>query len=336
MKPHLAINTMLAFDRMVQADQGKAFRGHLQRVLPHIGDAYRQDEDAHRSHMGASLIGQECPRAIWYDFRWVSGKNFEGRLMRLFNRGHLEEGRLIALLLTIGCQVFQQDENGKQFRVSHAEGHFGGSGDGVVIGVPDLPPGQPSLCEFKTHNAKSFAKLAGSNWQDYWRHVLEPERYAADPFEGAGVKEAKPEHYVQMQIYMRKMGIPVALYVASNKDTDHIYCELVSLAPYTADEYLGRGEQLVWMDKPPAKLNISPGFYKCKFCDFRPVCHLKQAPERNCRTCEFSRPAEGGQWLCRVDQVKASETGFVEPPEVVIDKATQLTGCPQYEKKACL
>ena len=130
----LASKTIAKIDAMIKADQGASFRGWLGKVIPHMGDAYRTDEDGHRSHMGASLIGGECPRAIWYGFRWATKSNFEGRLLRLFNRGHLEEARFIAMLLMIGCEVYQQDAEGNQFRISHAEGHLGGSGDGVVIG----------------------------------------------------------------------------------------------------------------------------------------------------------------------------------------------------------
>lgn len=321
MRITLAVETIKAIERAVQADQGSAYRGWLQKVLPHIGDAYRQDEDGFRSHMGASLIGGECARHIWYNFRWAIKGNFDGRILRLFNRGHLEEGRFLAALLMIGCQVYQQDENGKQFRISHAEGHFGGSGDGVAINLPDLSPGQPALTEFKTHNDKSFTELAGDNWKDYVKALLDPGLPAV-PFKGAGVRDAKFEHYVQMNIYMRKMGIPVALYVAVNKNDDSIYAELLSLDIAVADQFLDRGEKMVWMDEPPKKLNESPGFWKCRFCDHKGVCHQKETPHRNCRTCAYSLPTTNAEWTCRLKECK-------------IDKSVQLIGCDKYEVKKC-
>jgi hypothetical protein len=317
----LAVNTLRAIDRMIQADQGSAYRGLLGKVLPHVGDAYRQDEDAHRSHMGASVIGHECARHVWYNFRWAHKGNFEGRMLRLFNRGHLEEGRLIAALLMIGCQIYQQDENGKQFRISHAEGHFGGSGDGIALGIPDLAPGQPSQCEFKTHNDKSFTKLAGENWKKYVEHLLDPGKPKVQ-FDGEGVREAKFEHYVQMQIYMRKMGLAVGLYMAVNKNDDAIYAELVPADTIIADQFLDRGEKLVWMDEPPKKLNESPGFWMCRFCDHRPVCHLKAAPDRNCRSCQYSKPLPNAEWTCLRDNT-------------ILDKSKQLAGCEKYEVKRC-
>ena len=295
----LATKTIAAIDGMIKEDQGIAYRGWLGKVIMHVGDAYRTEPDGFRSHMGASLIGGDCGRAIWYNFRWATKPKFEGRILRLFNRGHLEEARFIAMLLMIGCQIYQQDENGKQFRISHAEGHFGGSGDGVAMGIPDVAEGQVCLTEFKTHNAKSFAELKAK-----------------------GVRDAKFEHFAQMCTYMRKMGIPVCLYLAVNKDNDELYGEIVYLDTLLADEMLERGSRLVWATEPPTKLAKTPGFWKCRFCDHTKVCHSNGIPDLNCRTCEFSEPVANAEWQCKVGSIP-----------VIISKETQLTGCPQWVKK---
>lgn len=272
----IAEKTLEAIASTMERDQGASFREWEGRVLPHIGDAYRGHDAPFRSHMGASVIGDKCARKIWYGFRWSTVPHFKGQTLRLFNRGHLEEGRFISLLLMIGCQVFQQDGNGKQFRISHAGGHFGGSGDGVAIGIPDIPAGQPCLLEFKTHNDNSFKLLKKD-----------------------GVQEAKEEHYVQMQCYMRKMQIPYALYMAVNKNNDEIHAEIIELNIEDADFFLARGEQLVSMQSPPARISESPGWFNCKWCDHKPVCHLKEVPARNCRTCYYSFcNIETGTWQC--------------------------------------
>lgn len=293
-----AVKTLQAIEDAIRADQGAAYRQYLGRVLPHIGDAYRGHDDPFRTHLGASVIGQECGRAIWYGFHWATVPQFGGRLLRLFNRGHLEEGRFIAALLTIGVQIYQQDENGKQFRISDVGGHFGGSGDGVAIGIPDLPPGTPCLLEFKTHNDKSFKKL-----------VTE------------GVRGAKFEHYVQMQTYMRKMGLAVALYGAVNKNDDDFHFEIVTLDTATADQFSDRARTIIMMKQAPAKINESPGWFACQWCDHKPVCHLNKPPARNCRTCRNSEAREDGNWYC-------TNPGADPTP---LSKELQLTGCNAYE-----
>ena len=114
----LALKTMAAIESAIEQDQGGKFRQFLGQIIPHMADAYRGVDEGFRSHLGASLIGGECSREIWYGFRWVKKPKFSGRILRLFNRGHLEEARFIAMLLTIGCQVWQQDGHGKQYRIS--------------------------------------------------------------------------------------------------------------------------------------------------------------------------------------------------------------------------
>lgn len=306
MPVYLAKKTLDAINRGLEADQGASYRQHLQKVLPHMNDAYRgKESNPFRSHMGASGIGKECARAIWYSFRWFTKPSFEGRILRLFNRGHLEEARFIALLLSIGVTVYQQDAHGKQFRISDAGGHFGGSGDGVALGIPDLPnPSTPCLLEFKTHNNKSFAKLLKE-----------------------GVQGCKYEHFAQMQTYMHKMQLSVGLYGAVNKDNDELYLELLQVDNVAGGTLVERGKQLVFMRDAPKRVNESPGWFGCAFCDHKPVCHFGKAPERNCRTCYFAVPREDGRWYCTEPKADAAYGDNQE-----LSTEAQLLGCSEYTR----
>lgn len=295
-----AVRTEKAINDALQRDGGALFRRLEGQVLPHIGDAYDGDTFPFRSHMGASLIGGDCPRKIWYSWRWALIEKHEGRLLRLFNRGHLEEGRFIALLLMIGVQVYQQDASGKQYRISDCNGHFGGSGDGVGIGVPDLADGTPCLLEFKTHNDKSFKNLVAN-----------------------GVFEAKFEHYVQMNVYMYKMGLPVALYGAVNKNDDDVYFELVTLNTDIALQFINRADNIINCVNIPSKLNNSPGYYKCKWCSYNKICHLNAPIQKTCRTCEFVVTKPDGVWYCKKQKLELS-------------KQQQFGACNQYQRLVTL
>lgn len=295
----LATKTLDAIEEAIRNDQGASFRGWLGQTIPHMDDAYRTDEFPFRSHMGASLIGSKCARAIWYGFRWTTRPEFDGRLLRLFNRGHLEEARFLAMLLMVGSQVYNQDENGKQFRISDAGGHFGGSGDGVAINIPDVPGDVPILLEFKTSGDKPFQKLKKE-----------------------GVKEAKFEHYVQMNVYMRKMAIPVALYMCVNKNNDELHAEIVHFDPETADQYIGRGVKLVFMNEEPEKISNTPSWFECKWCDHAAVCHRAEPPERTCRSCTYALVGEDGNWHCR-------HPDHVNP---ALTKEEQLEACNNYTR----
>lgn len=308
--PHFypATRTMQLFEDCIARDQGSAFRVWLGRVLPHIEDAYRPSDGGFRTHLGISGIGAECGRSIFYGWRWTTKKPFDGRTLRLFNRGHLEEGRFVALLLTAGLQIIQQDANGQQYRISYLNGHFGSAIDGVVIGCPDMPnPSDPILTEMKTHNDTSFKKLVK-----------------------VGVEESKHEHYVQMQCYMKAKALPAALYLAVNKNTDEIWAEIVPYNKEVAERYTHRGEIICLINvahEMPPKVSESASFYLCKWCEHSPVCHRGFAPEQNCRTCEYSYPCEDGTWRCNL---KTIHTHITDGTEDILTKEMQLAGCESY------
>lgn len=298
----LATKTIAAINEAMERDQGATFRMWLGRVLPHMTDAYRTDEDGFRSHLGGSMLGKSCARELWYGFHWTKKPRFPASVLRLFNRGHLEEGRFIAMLLMIGCSVEQQDTQGKQIRISDCNGHLGGSLDGEVLGIPDVPVGLRVLTEFKTHNDKSFQKLVKE-----------------------GVRNSKFEHFVQMNIYMYKRGLPAALYLAVNKNDDKLHGEIVILDKEIAEQFLNRGSQIIYAESAPPKLNNSPGWFECSFCDFKGVCHNKEVPEKNCRTCAYSYPDQSGDWTCKQADIP-----------IALTKEQQHNGCTHWEKNSAL
>lgn len=244
-----------------------------------------KEEEPFRAHLGASVIGDECARRLWYNFHWTKKEEFDGRMLALFQRGHLEEIRFIEYLQGIGCEIwpFNSDaplKNGKpqQWRITDHEGHFGGSPDGVGRGLPELPPGEPFVCEFKTHNAKSFAKLIDD-----------------------GLMRTKWKHFVQTQVSMYKLAINYSLYCAVNKDTDELHFEIIQADEKEAKRALERAGGIIWADEPPPRIGTSPAHYGCKYCHLSRLCYFgDQMPARNCRTCKWSAPVPGGQWRCKL------------------------------------
>lgn len=233
--------------------------------------------DGFRAHLGASVIGHECERHLFYSFRWVRQAQHAGRLLRLFETGQLEEARLIRNLRAAGVTVMDVDpETGRQWAVKACEGHFGGSADGVVIGLMEAPK-TAHLFEAKTHNAKSFAALQ--------KH---------------GLEKSKPQHFCQMQIYMRLLGLERGFYLAVCKDTDALYSERVHPDPVLAERLLAKAERIINAPRPPAKLSDDPDYFICKWCDHRDLCHGEERAARNCRTCLHASPVADGGWHCAV------------------------------------
>lgn len=245
-------------------------------------DAYcvRAYDDGWRSHLGASVIGRECPRELWYAFRWAGAKPLDGRLYRLFNRGHREEERFVEWLRGIGFTIETHDVNGQQIRVMGVGGHFGGSRDGAGLFPPEWNILEKRvLLEFKTSGTGSkFANL-----------------------EKNGVIVEKQDHFGQMSVYGFKAEpepIEYALYLCINKNDDSLHVEIVKLDFKLAAQLESRAQQIITDLVPPPRMSESRAFWKCKFCDFLAQCHDKAPMAKSCRSCTYSRPAEGKAWVC--------------------------------------
>ena len=237
---------------------------------------YATQESNFRYHLGASVIGSWCDREIWYGYRWFREVKHEPRIVRLFGRGHKEEIVVLKYLRDAGISVFETSPDGHQFRLTALGGHFGGSLDGILSDLPDLDCA--ALFECKTCNEKSFKGLIKSQ----------------------SVRKDKPEHYVQMQLYMKAYGLKYALYIAVSKNNDDWYWEYVAADDYTSDNYTQRAANIIASDKPPQKGNNNPGWYQCKWCDYHEICHGGARFAINCRTCAHSNPGSDGRWHCEI------------------------------------
>lgn len=238
--------------------------------------------EARRTHLGASLIGQECVRKTWYGFRWAKEEKFSGRMLRLFERGHLEEFRFVEYLRGIGLHVQEVDQNGNQFRISDVQGHFGGSCDGFAWfpqKFPGLPLGfdfnKPVLTEFKTSSDKYFNKLVKD-----------------------GVAVAKPQHKAQMDVYGTKFGLDYALYISVNKNTDALHVEFYKIDTYNGTQMLKRAAGVITLRNPPERISNDSTFWKCRYCNYSQICHSNERMEKNCRSCLYSKAVDGGEWYC--------------------------------------
>lgn len=223
----------------------------------------------------ASSIGK-CERHLFYKFRWAhEPEQFEGRIIRLFDTGNVEEDRMVAWLRLAGARVEAVDpDTGDQWEVSALDGHFAGHLDGIVASLWEAPA-TPHLLECKTHNAKSFAQLK--------QH---------------GVAVSKPEHVAQMQVYMHLKSLTRAFYLAKCKDTDELYSERVEYDAGHAIALMAKAERVRDASIPPAGVSNDPGSFLCRYCPSSAICHAGQFALRNCRTCLHSTPVAGGQWHC--------------------------------------
>ena len=254
-------------------------------------------EQGHRKHMGASGLGEECWRKLWYDFRWTKREVFDGRMMRLVNVGHSAEPRFVTYLKGIGFDVKEFDENGKQFRISGAKGHYGGSLDGMC-----KAPERYQLFEdiiislsFKTNNTGSgYSKVAD-----------EP------------LSKAKPKHWAQECQYGYKTGIKYCIYMIENKNDSDITIKIVELDWNYGAQLEKKAEEIIFAKEAPNRISDNPAFFNCKWCHQSDICHKGEQPERNCRSCRQCSPVDDGQWHC-------SKFNAIVPDDFIVK------GCPDW------
>lgn len=251
-------------DEAVAADPA-AWRRAQAQWLERCTD-WRDETNRERTHLGASVIGKECPRAVALSYRKVSpDAAVDGRMVRLFNRGHMEEARLAACLQVAGFHLKLISKDGGQ--ISYKTGDLQGSVDGVIR----LQDGSLAVLEFKTMNRKAWEKLEKDG-------------------------QIKPEHMAQMQCGMHGVGLKQALYLASCKDTDAIQVYLVE---YDGEptEFLNLAADITHGLIPPKLVDTD---FRCKFCDHRDFCHHGETPIASCRTCVHAVFGGNGVVTCGI------------------------------------
>lgn len=255
----------------------------------------RANPDLYLGRLGSSTIGEECIRQVWLDWRGYAREQFDGRMLRLFNTGHLQEARIIEDLRQAGFSVWDKDENtGRQFEFADKMGHFVTKIDGIIKGIPECEK-TAHLLEVKTHNKNSFASLVKK-----------------------GVREAKPSHYAQMQISMKLANLSRAVYVAICKDDEQLHVERIKEDPDEQRRLEQKIERLVAARLRPVGISDDGSSFGCKFCAMRSACIKEAAPLRHCRTCAMCSPGAEGKWVCDLNKETLS-----------IDR--QRLGCSQYE-----
>lgn len=239
-----------------------------------IDAAHEARREPPRGYLGASVLGHPCDRFLWLSFRWAVVEDFDGRMLRLFRRGHMEEVTAVADLEAAGCVLSHTGEN--QARVTLA-GHVYGHADGIIeSGVPEAPKTR-HLFECKTHSLKSFDGLLKD-----------------------GLRKSKPMHWAQMQVYMHGLGLTRGLYYAVCKDNDNLYIERIEYERNASKAFIERGERITTSARMPEPLaGGGPSWYQCKFCPAYSHCWEGKPVERkSCRTCQFAVARHDGAWRC--------------------------------------
>lgn len=261
-----------------------------------IEDVVTQDEQ--RDYLGMSGVGKHCMRASWYGWRWAMKNTIDARRQRIFDRGHLEEARVIKCLTAAGITV-----EGEQYEIIDITGHSKGHIDGVALNVPDAPK-TPHLLEIKTMKEQIFNTLAKKASGLTFPITLRTEH---------------PAYWYQIQLYMGYLKLTRCLYVITNKNTEARLYYRVHFDKYEFEIAKERTMNILTADHAPGRVAEREDWFACKMCDKSPVCYGHRPPDENCRTCKNVDLFDKGVWGCTVNENKH------------LSYAEQQAGCDKHE-----
>lgn len=208
-----------------------------------------------REYLGASRIGESCLRKLQYEyFNTPKDKPFEGRILRIFHRGHQGETWLANWLRLAGFDLRTEKADGGQFGFIAAGGKLRGHADGVFAGGPDEFGPWPRLWECKCLGNKGWTKL-------------EKEK----------LKKAYPVYYAQVQLYMAyfQLADNPALFTALNADSMEIYAESVPFDAACAQEMSDKAVNVLAAcaaGEMLPRVAQREDWWECKFCDYSVRC----------------------------------------------------------------
>jgi hypothetical protein len=240
---------------MIDFNSSASVSGQL-TALVDAGMQRARASDAGRDYLGASRLGVACERALQYEFAKApidSSRRLEGRMLRIFERGHVMEDCMVSWLRAAGFDLRTRKADGEQFGFSAADGRLKGHVDGVIVGGPE-GFAYPALWENKC--------LGNKSWRDLDKHKL---------------AVSKPVYAAQVAIYQAYLELHEhpAIFTAINADTMEIYTELVPFDPALAQRMSDRAVKVITATQAgellPRSFNDSTHF-ECRMCAWQDRC----------------------------------------------------------------
>ena len=211
------------------------------------GAIYNRCDRKQRKYIGASSIGRQCNREIWYNFNGYEGDAPPAQIKKTFDVGTKLESLLLDYLELAGFNIVRPTVENKHLHVKDTDVDiFQGHMDGLIL----LKGEGPSVLEIKTARNSSFER-----------------------FKNHGLKIWSEAYYAQLQSYMGMSGYEKGVLLAMNKDTSDLHHEWVYLDMLYYHELKIKALAISSIDEMPEKINKSPLYYVCNQCQFKRICH---------------------------------------------------------------
>ena len=235
-----------------------------------------------RAYLGASEIGHDCERKLWYSFRLTPTDPIPAKGRAAIEDGHAGELVIVERLQRVpGLELHAAQGNGDQFKVVACYGHLQGHLDGAVTGLVQAPKTW-HVFEAKVCNEKKFNKL---------------KKLAAKD-EKSALQEWDSVYYAQAQVYMHLTEMTRHYLVCATPGVRDWFAVRTDYDKNAAEVLIKKAQRIIDADTAPPRVRDDPEYYQCNWCDFKKYCHEKKVPKPNCRNCAHASPVADGEWMC--------------------------------------
>lgn len=212
-------------------------------IMEHLS---REASFEKRNYLGASLIGKECPRAIWYMFHGFIGSKSKPELKITLDVGKRLESLLLDYLEAAGLNITRPCEENNFLHTKDPDFPvFQGHMDALL----NISDEHPIVLEIKTAKNSQFQR-----------------------FKEKGLLNWSKSYYAQAQSYMGMTGYTKAVLIALNKDSSELHHEWINFDEIFYYELRTKAMAIASIDEPPERINSSPLFYLCAYCQFKNTC----------------------------------------------------------------
>jgi hypothetical protein len=253
-------------------------------------DALIEEENSRKEkisyRLGMGVLGEDCLRKVYYQFRGVSMEQMQAKTLRIFKDGHAQESEMAGYLkLLPGITLYDRDPNDptKQIACESCLGHLKGYLDGMICGILEAPETW-HVWEHKCVNEKKFNEL---------------NELKISLGEKDALKAWNPVYYTQGMMYCYYQNVSrhfLTVTTPGGRDwTSSRTNENRNFAKMCEDKAVN----LIFDNSIPERISSKPEAYACKFCNFKGVCHHGDIPLVSCKTCIFRKPIKDGDFFCQ-------------------------------------
>lgn len=231
--------------------------GLIEAIYKHIEEEAANEKP--RAYVGASSIGDECERKLYYQLREPS-KSSERKapLILAANDGHRGEDLFASYIRQVeGVKLVTHKPDGKQLGFADLDKMFKGHCDGIIEGIPQAPK-TPHIWEHKVKNEKFYKALETLIKKLNIKDVLKKWDYV---------------YYCQAVVYMHYFDCTRHYMTVGAAGSRKFQSIRTNANPVLAKQLIEKAKRIISYTSAPYGISENSSYFQCKWCFFYKHCH---------------------------------------------------------------